>query len=197
MPRSARIVIPGLPHHITQRGNRKQTIFFNDYDRAAYVRFLTEACQRSGTSCLAWCLMDNHVHLILVPENADSLRAALSSTHTRYSQRINAMHDWSGHLFQGRYASYPMDEAHLMVAVRYIENNPVAAGLVPKARDWRWSSAHAHIGNVDDGLTDRAALGRHVANWEAMLAAGLEASNQSADQVEKALKTGRPLGSVL
>jgi putative transposase len=137
--------------------------------------------------------MDNHIHLILVPLTTDSLRATLSSVHTAYSQRINAIQGASGHLFQGRYSSYPMDDAHLMIAVRYVENNPVAAGMVARAEDWRWSSARAHVANLEDGLTDVEAMGRHVANWRTMLRDGLEATDRN-DDVERAILTGRPLG---
>ena len=117
MPRSARIVVPGLAHHVVRRGNRRQPIFFDDADRHAYLT----------ARARAWCLMDNHVHLILVPSHSDDLRAALASVHTSYSQRVNRALQASGHLFQGRFASYPMDDAHLMAAVRHVENNPVAA----------------------------------------------------------------------
>lgn len=191
MPRAARFVVPEVAHHVVQRGNRGQRIFFDDEDRRAYVSMLSNALKKYGTRCLAWCLMDNHVHLVLVPGDRDGLRAPLASAHTNYAQTINRKQGVSGHLFQGRFASYPMDDAHLMVAVRYVENNPVKAGMVERAADWPWSSAAAHVAGVRDGLTDIDALRRHVANWAAMLAHGLEAS----DQIDQALGTGRPLGS--
>ncbi len=135
--------------------------------------------------------MDNHIHLILVPQEEDGLRAPLASAHTNYAQFANRKLGVSGHLFQGRFLSYPMDIAHMMVAARYVENNPVKAGMVERAEEWRWSSARAHILDRQDGLTDIAALGQHITNWRAMLVGGLEAS----DQIESALKTGRPLGA--
>jgi putative transposase len=193
MPRAPRVIVPGVAHHVTQRGNRRQTLFFSDDDRRAYLQILATALQKHGTRCLAWCLMDNHVHLMLVPKDADGLRAPLSSAHTSYAQRINLREESSGHLFQGRYASYPMDDRHMMFAARYIENNPVAAGMVAQAEDWRWSSARAHIDRRDDGLTDWNALGQHMDNWRAMLADGLDAGAI----VESALKTGRALGQPL
>jgi putative transposase len=193
MPRPARIVVPDVPHHITQRGNRQLQIFFSDADRQRYVDMLAEACTAHAVKCLAWCLMDNHVHLILVPPSANSLRAVLASTHTRYAQRVNYHNGLTGHLFQGRYASYAMDDAHLMFAVRYVENNPVKAGLVKDAGDWRWSSARAHLFGVDDRLTDITATGRHVPNWRAYLIDGVEAAERD-DAVEAAMRSGRPLG---
>ena len=191
MPRTARIVIPGIAHHVTQRGNRQQRLFVDDQDRKAYIDILAAALKLSETRCLAWCLMDNHVHLMLVPSQPDGLRAPLSSAHTKYAQRINIKQEASGHLFQGRFASYPMDDRHMMFAVRYIECNPVKAGLVATAEEWRWSSASAHISQRDDGLTDWRELGQHVPNWRAMLADGLD----SGAIVETALRTGKPLGS--
>ncbi len=194
MPRTSRIVIPGIPHHITQRGNRQMPIFFSDHDRRFYLDTLTKACAAQGVTCLAWCLMENHVHLILVPPSVDALRAVLASTHTKYAQHVNLRQGLSGHLFQGRYASYAMDDAHLMAAVRYVENNPVKAGLITKAENWNWSSARAHIFGEDDGLTNVATIGRHVANWRAYLVDGVEAAERD-DAVEAAMRSGRPLGA--
>jgi putative transposase len=193
MPRTSRLVVPDVPHHITQRGNRQLPIFFSDADRRRYVDMLAEACTTYAVKCLAWCLMDNHVHLILVPPSADALRAVLSSTHTRYAQRVNHQQGLTGHLFQGRYASYAMDDGHLMFAVRYVENNPVKAGLVGDAGDWRWSSARAHLHGVGDGLTDIMAIRQHVPNWRAYLTDGLEAAERD-DSVEAAMRSGRPWG---
>jgi putative transposase len=202
MARLARIVIPGVAHHVTQRGNRRQPVFFSDADRALYLRLLAEGCAGAGVRCLAWCLMDNHVHLILVPERADGLRAALGEAHRRYTRHVNFREGWRGYLFQGRFASYPMDDAHLMAAVRYVELNPVAAGLVKQAEAWRWSSAASHVAGrrgARDPLTDVAALAGHVPNWRAMLRHGLEAGEAGAEgealaaRIEARLRTGRPL----
>jgi putative transposase len=204
MARIARIVIPHVPHHITQRGNRRLPIFFGDEDREAYLAEVAAGCAATGTSCLAWCLMDNHVHLILVPPSADGLRAALGEAHRRYTRRINFREGWRGYLFQGRFASYPMDDEHLIAAVRYVENNPVAARMVDRAEDWRWSSARSHVAGrrvPGDRLTDVAALGRHVRNWRAMLRHGAELGDAGregeaiAEAIEARLRTGRPLGA--
>ncbi len=196
MARLARIVIPGVAHHVTQRGNRSQPVFFSDDDRKQYLSLISEACVAHQTRCMAWCLMDTHVHLILVPAHADGLRATLGEAHRRYSRMVNRREGWRGYLFQGRFASYPMDDAHLMVAVRYVENNPVAAGMVARADGWRWSSARAHISGDADGLTDIAALSSSVRNWSAMLKNGLEAGDDSAvAAIERAMRNGRPLGN--
>ena len=197
MARLARIVIPDVPHHVTQRGNRRMPVFFGDDDRAAYLDLVAAACRERAVTCLAWCLMDNHVHLILVPARAEDLAAALGEAHRRYTRRVNFREGWRGYLFQGRFASYPMDDAHLMAAVRYVENNPVAAGMVARAENWRWSSARSHVAGrrvADDPLTDVAALGRHVRNWRALLAHGLETGDlEAGEAMEARLRTGRPL----
>ena len=204
MARLPRLVIPDVAHHVTQRGNRRLPVFFCDDDRAEYLSLVTQAAKASGTRCLAWCLMDNHVHLILVPADEDGLRATLGEAHRRYTRRINFREGWRGHLFQGRFASYPMDEAHLMAAVRYVERNPVSAKLVERAEDWRWSSARSNIAGrraKGDPLTDVGGLGGLVASWRAMLAHGLEASDVDeageavADAIEARLRTGRPLAA--
>lgn len=204
MARLARIVVPGAPHHVTQRGNRRLPVFFSDEDRRLYLSLLAGASERSRTRCLAWCLMDNHVHLILVPETADGLRAMLGEAHRRYTRSINFREGWRGHLFQARFASYPMDDAHLMAAMRYVERNPVAAGMAARAEDWPWSSARSHVASKrvkGDPLTDVSALGRHVRNWRALLGQGLgagdlsEAEAEAGEAIEARLSTGRPLAA--
>jgi len=196
MARLARIVVPDVPHHVTQRGNRRQPVFFGEEDYLAYKALVAEALASRGVRCTAWCLMPNHVHLILTPADPDGLRAALAEAHRRYSRRINFAHGWTGYLWQGRFASYPMDEAHLMAAVRYVELNPVRARLVGRAEDWLWSSARAHLGGRGDGLTDRSALAGVHRNWRAMLARGLEAGNDEPERaaIEAHIRTGRPRG---
>ena len=202
MARLARIVIPDVAHHVTQRGNRRLPVFFSDDDRRTYLDLVAEAARASGTRVLAWCLMDNHVHLILVPSSADGLRAMLGEAHRRYTRHVNFREGWIGHLFQGRFASYPMDDAHLMAAVRYVELQPVAAGLVPAAGDWPWSSARSHLAGKraeGDPLTDVTALTRHVRNWRALLRRGLAAGDPGPDGeavaagIEARLRTGRAL----
>ena len=197
MARLARIVVPGVAHHVMQRGNRRQPVFFGDDDYAAYRALVTDACAAKDVRCLAWCLMPNHVHLILVPPDPDGLRGALAEAHRRYSRRVNAAHDWTGYLWQGRFASYPMDDAHLLAAIRCVELNPVKAKLVAHAEDWRWSSAAAHVTGKADGLTDLAGTAGLHRNWRAMLRHGLEAGDVSAAEeaaIEARIRTGRPLG---
>ena len=141
MARLARLVVPGLPHHVTQRGNGRARTFFDDDDYARYRDLIAEGCREAGVEVWAWCLMANHVHLILVPAGEDGLRRALAGTHRRYASIIHARRKRTGHFWQGRFGSVVMDEEHLAAAVRYVSLNPVRARLVARAQDWRWSSA--------------------------------------------------------
>jgi putative transposase len=153
MARIARIVVPGVPHHVTQRGNRGESIFFEEDDYALYRDLLAEGCAGNRVAVWSYCLMPNHVHLIMVPAAAEGLARALGEAHRRYTGYINARHRVTGHLFQGRFGSVAMDEPHLLAAARYVALNPVSARLVKRARDWRWSSVRAHLAGKDDVLT--------------------------------------------
>ncbi len=192
MARLARVVVEGVAHHVTQRGNRRQTVFFGDDDYRDYKALLAEGCARAGVAIWAYCLMPNHVHLILVPGDADGLRAALSEAHRRYSRGVNFREGWRGYLWQGRFASAPMDEGHLMEAARYVELNPVRAGLAARPQDWPWSSARAHLAGRDDGVARVAALLERESQWAAFLDAGLAPEAHAA--IRSAERTGRPLG---
>ena len=134
-----------MPHHITQRGNRREQTFFADDDYQAYLDLMVAWCGRHGVRIWAYCLMPNHSHLILVPPSEDALCRAVGEAHRRYTRRINFREGWRGHLWQGRFASFVMDEAYLIAATRYAERNPVRAKLVERAEDWPWSSAGAHV----------------------------------------------------
>ena len=192
MARLARIVIPNLPHHVTQRGNRRQPVFFSDDDYQEYLSLLAHYTKQADVSVWAWCLMPNHVHLMLTPPNDGALRQALAETHRNYSRLINFRESWRGYLWQGRFASCPMDPAHTMMAARYIELNPVRAQLVQHPGDWMWSSAGAHLSGKSDGLTNITALGQHVQNWGDFLASGLAEDEGTA--IRRGERTGRPLG---
>ncbi|MFZ5668323.1 MAG: transposase [Pseudomonadota bacterium] len=152
MVRLARVVVPGLPHHVTQRGNRRVPIFFAPGDQDIYKRVLAAQLRRRRIEAWAYCLMPNHVHLILTPSDATGMAKALGEAHRRYTTHINERYGWTGLLFQGRFASVVMDEAHLLTAFRYVALNPVRAGLAPRAQDWPWSSVRAHLAGRDDGL---------------------------------------------
>lgn len=144
MPRVARVVVPNVPHHITQRGNNRQDVFFTDDDRRVYLDLLRDRCQAAGMPVLGYCLMTNHVHLVIVPPDEGALSHAIGRTHFAYTQYINRLHGRSGHLWQGRFYSCPLDDVHVWRTLAYIERNPVRARLVRRAWRWPWSSAAAH-----------------------------------------------------
>ena len=192
MARIARVVLPDYPHHVTQRGNRRQLVFFSDEDYRTYRTMLAKACRMARTEVWAYCLMPNHVHLILVPSRPDGLRAALGEAHRRYTRRINFREGWRGHLWQERFHSFPMDEKHLLAAVRYVELNPVRAGLVQRAGGWPWSSASAHLAGADDALVRVAPMLERITCWQLYLEAGESAKRM--DTMRLHTRTGRPLG---
>lgn len=192
MARLARVVVPGLPHHVTQRGNRRQPIFFEPGDQELYIDLLAESCRKLGVEVWAFCLMPNHVHLIMVPETPDGLARAVGEAHRRYTGFVNTRLRETGHLFQSRFASVAMDEDHLVEAVRYVTLNPVRAGLVQRAEDWRWSSAAAHLAGQDDRLTRVAPVLGRVADMAGLFEAPPAAG--AFDALRKGETTGRPLG---
>jgi len=162
MPRMPRLVVPGLPHHLTQRGVRSIDIFRDDADRFAYLDHLRTEGERWGVEFLAWCLMTNHVHLIVIPEREDSLARGIGEAHKRYTRAINFRSGLRGHMFQGRFGSCVLDEKHLLAAARYVDLNPVAARIVDTPVAYQWSSARFHLdGRVrrDELVRDRSLMG--------------------------------------
>jgi putative transposase len=193
MARLARVVAAGVPHHVTQRGNRRQQVFFGDDDCELYKSLLAEGCRAAGTEVWAYCLMPNHVHLVLVPADEDGLRAALGEAHRRYTRAINQRKKWRGYLWQGRFASFPMDESYLLNCVRYVETNPQRAGLARRARDWKWSSARAHLAGKDDGLVRVKPLLALVPDWTEFLA--MKLGEEPLEAIRRGERTGRPQGT--
>jgi putative transposase len=196
MARLARIVVPHVPYHVTQRGNRRERTFFEDADYKRYRTMLGDAARRANTEVWAYCLMPNHVHLIVVPSDEDGLRRTFADAHRRHTGLINARQRWTGHLWQGRFGAVAMDEAHLLAAVRYVALNPVRAGLVKHAADWPWSSVAAHLARSDDSLVTVAPLLDRYGDFAALLdSANNEADNWSWAELRRAESTGRPVGS--
>jgi putative transposase len=170
MVRLPRLVLPGIPYHVTQRGNRREQTFFEDGDYALYRDLLARAADRAGAEIWCYCLMPNHVHVVVVPADEDGLRRTFAETHRRYTGFINARARWTGHLWQGRFGAVAMDEAHLANAVRYVSLNPVRARLVERAEQWRWSSVVAHLAGKDDGLVRVAPVLERYGDFAAFLA---------------------------
>src|SRR5271168_1342172 len=192
MSRLARMVVPGLPHHVTQRGNRREAIFFEDGDQQIYCDMLAERLRKFRVEVWAYCLMPNHVHLILTPQEADGMSRALGEAHRRYTNFINARGRWTGHLFQSRFASVAMDELHLLAAISYVSLNPVRAGLAGNAADWAWSSVRAHLAGKDDGLVTVRPVLERVSCFADLL---LEDRDEAFAALRRAESTGRPVGT--
>ena len=192
MARISRIIAVEYPHHITQRGVRSMDIFKNDSDRNTYLQFIKEETQRCAIDIFAWCLMTNHVHFVAVPHTESSFARGFGEAHKRYTRMKNFREGVRGYLFQGRFGSCVLDERHLLAAVRYVENNPVAAGIVKHAWEYPWSSAAYHVGNIEDDVLvkDRSLYGL-VHDWRIYLG---EEENDIFNTIRKATRTGRPAG---
>ena len=195
MARLARIVLPDIPYHVTQRGNGRSQTFFEEDDCALYLDLVARAAQRASAEIWCYCLMPNHVHIIIVPSDIDGLRRTFADAHRRYTGFINARRRTTGHLWQGRFGAVAMDEPHLAAAVRYVSLNPVRARLVSRAQDWRWSSVAAHLSGVDDGLVKVAPVLRRYGDFAAFLGNGHEnVEDPEWRALRMAETTGRPLG---
>jgi len=196
MPRIGRIVVSGVPHHITQRGNNKQDVFFVDEDRKVYLALLKKQADQFGLRLLGYCLMTNHVHLLAVPQNDDSLAKAIGRTHFLYSQYINKLHGRSGHLWQNRFYSCALDDEHLWAALAYIEKNPVRAKAVRFAWQYKWSSAAVHTGVLEkNNLLDLETWRSFwdVPTWKDFLRKSDD--DKKLGEIRLSTNRGRPLGS--
>ncbi len=192
MARMARLDVPGFPHHVTQRGNRRHRVFFSDRDFKFYLTLVAEARRQAGIEVWAYCLMPNHVHFIVVPHNENSLVNFFREAHRRYSLAINRRFEWRGHLWQERFHSSVLDEKHLLAAVRYVELNPVRAKLCTYAEEWAWSSVHAHLCGTDDDVVSVSPMLLMVPEWMSYLG-GRDEEREA--RIRSCTKTGRPSGN--
>jgi putative transposase len=192
MPRIPRVVVPGLPHHVTQRGARRMRVFFLEDDFALYLALLGEQTRRRRVSVWAYCLMPNHVHLIAVPSDRSGLARAVGEAHRRFAEEINRRQGWQGHLWQERFWSFPLDEPALPAVTRYVLRNPVRAGLVARPHEWPYSSAGALLGRRADALVDNSPLARRIDGWERWLEE--QESAPEAAEIRRHSGSGRPLG---
>lgn len=195
MPRRPRIVIPNCPHHITQRGNNRQDVFFSDSDRALYLTLLKKHSAAHQVDILGYCLMSNHVHIVASPATPSALSRAIGLTHNDYSRYLHIRRAESGHLWQNRFYSCPVEARYLSAVLAYVERNPVRANLVASAADWSWSSAQTHTAPT----TPQTWLNLEAwsANWTPTLwRTALEHGLAEADlraRVLEATRTGHPL----
>jgi putative transposase len=195
MSRLARAIAVGCAHHITQRGNNRQPVFLVDEDRQVYLELLREQADKYGLEILAYCLMDNHIHLVAIPHKEDALAKAVGRTRLRYTQYFNRSHQRSGHLWQGRFSSCALDGRHLWLALKYVELNPRRAKLCRRAWQYAWSSAAAHTNEkAESELLNLPRWYKRMSadQWRKELAAGLTDSEVA--RIRLRTNTGRPLG---
>ncbi|MCX5782617.1 MAG: transposase [Elusimicrobia bacterium] len=197
MPRIARVVAAGYPHHITQRGNYRQRIFSSDIDRKKYLSHLKNESKSYGLVILAYCLMPNHVHFIVIPEKEDSMGNVFKYAHMKYSQYYNKKMCTQGHLFQGRFFSSVMDERHTLACARYIERNPVRAKMAKNPNMWNWSSAKTHSGIDKHDELGVNRLFDYIEEKQKNWGKFIELSDDSNEikQIREQTRKGRPLGS--
>jgi putative transposase len=192
MSRTARVVVPGMPMHITQRGSRRFDVFRDEADRLDYLKLLQECCRDYLLRIIAYCLMTNHVHYVAIPERLDSISLVFHRLNGAHSQRFNRKYGFVGHLWQERPFSCVLDESHLVNAVRYVEQNPVRARMVAQASDYRWSSAAAHCSGSEDRWLHVETKPFEIKNWRDWLNAGC---NEEEDRfIRECTATGRPCG---
>jgi putative transposase len=198
VPRIARVVAVGAPHHVTQAGNNRQQVFFSNNQRRSYLTLLAEHASRHGLRILGYCLMPNHVHAVVVPQRPDSMARGFGRAHNSYSRYFNTVRRRSGHVWQNRFYSAPLGREHLVQALRYVDLNPVRARLVDGALDYPWSSARAHVtGRDPSGLLDLD-LWREVCprgDWEGVLHEGWAADTGWTDHLRSATRAGKPLAN--
>jgi putative transposase len=195
MPRPPRIIVPGIPHHITQRSNHQKSLFTSNNDHNLYLAILKKQCDRTGLSVLGYCLMPNHIHLIAIPPDANSIASAIGQAQRRFSMEMNRRKKLTGHIWERRYFSSPMDDAHLVRSLIYVDQNPVRAGLVSKSTDWPWSSAVAHTGRIDPGELVNQEEWRKWSKkmgWDDLVKQ--EQDVEEIGMIERHVQTGRPMG---
>jgi len=194
MPRVARIVAKGYPHHVMQRGNNKQVTYFEDEDYRVYLELFEKYRKKHDLDVISYCPMPNHVHFSVIPKEEHSLAKVFQSCHMRYAQYFNEKYDRTGHLWQCRFYSCPMDNRHLYLAVKYIENNPVRAKRVQNPEDWKWSSARTHLKGEKSiiTLTDANKL-MNICDWEAYL--NEQENSTEMEMMRNHTFSGKPLGN--
>jgi putative transposase len=193
MARLSRLTFAGYPHQVTQRGNYEQTVFEEDADFKRYLGWLGECAANYGVTVWAYCLMPTHVHYVCVPRADGALSRAFNTAHMRYSQYVHGKKGLTGHLWRGRFLSCALDDKSVYEEVRFIENNPVRAGLVARADDYPWSSACHHIHGLEDPVVcDGCFLEDEISDWRGYLEE--RGDEHVLGRTWQSLKTGRPAG---
>jgi putative transposase len=194
MPRIARAVAAGFPHHIVQRGNNREKVFIDDEDREKYINLLKKYSRKRDARILAYCLMTNHVHLLVKPKENESMYKMMQGVTLCYTQFANRKYNRTGRLWESRYHSCVVDkDSYLWSVARYIETNPVRAGMVKKAEDYAYSSAQAHvIGKEDNILNEELIAETQRKEYRAFIRE--KGTEKDRDLIRYHTKTGKPLG---
>ena len=192
MPNYRRLVVPGLPHHVTQRGVRRQQTFFSSTDFRQYLSLAENLIDNVNLEIWAYCLMPNHIHAVVVPGDKDDLARFFGPLHNQYAKLTNLKNEWQGHLWQGRYRSVAMDETHTLAALRYVELNPVRSGLCRKPEEWPWSSARGNLGLSSDPILSTKVNNKLVSNWADFLSTPEDLAE--IDSLRRKTSIGRPAG---
>lgn len=194
MSRIARIILEGVPYHITQRGNGRQQVFFEDRDYSLYLDLLRDNCQGEGLSIWAYCLMPNHIHLIVVPEREAAMAQAMGRTNADFARYYNLRKRSCGHVWQARYHSTPLDGSHLWRALAYVERNPVRAHLAACAEEYAWSSARLRLAGRADWVDLTPWQARYDwPRWQEALRSSVD-EEAFGQRLQEASRRGRPLG---
>ena len=190
-------MLPGVAHHITQRGNDKSDVFLDDEDFQEYMSLLRHHCSSHGLRVISYCLMTNHVHIVCVPRAKDSLAGAIGRTHFHYTNYFQRKYHGSGHLWQSRFYSCPMDETHTLNALAYVELNPLRDGLVSHPWDYKWSSAPVHCtASMSSALLnlERWRSRFSTEDWRDILLSSVSKTD-AFDAIREHSRRGRPLGN--
>jgi putative transposase len=195
MPRIARAVAASFPHHVIQRGNNKEAVFIEKEDREKYLKLLKKYSDKWNSLILAYCLMTNHIHLLVKPQENESLYKMMQGVTLCYTQFVNRCYERTGRLWESRYHSCVVDkDTYLWAVARYIETNPVRAGMVKKAEDYDYSSARSHvIGGNNDVINEDLFEEAQRKDYRAFISSIVSETEIKAIQYHT--KTGRPLGS--
>jgi len=193
--RIARVVAVGLPHHVTQCGNNRCQVFFDDEDRRFYLWTLSQYGRKYGVKFWGYCLLDDHLHVLAVPQETDSLARCFAGANLVYAQQVNRKQGRSGRLWQSRFSSCPVDKAgYLWPVLRYIDRNPVRAKLVGQAWEYQWSSARHHVtGEADPLLHEPGWLTSELRERRYRRYLRSESEEEVAE-IRMKTGTGRPLG---
>lgn len=192
MPRIARALVDGFIYHIINRSNGRQTIFHQDEDYKAFVNLIKEARNRYSVKILAYCLMPNHFHIVMIPVKAEELSKCIQWLMTSHVRRHHKKYETTGHIWQGRFKSFIIQkDDHLLTVLRYVEGNPIRAALVTSAKEWLWSSHKERIGMESTQILSEIPL-KLPLNWSKYVNQPL--TNRDLERLHLSVRRQSPFG---